>query len=166
VRLRIVLPLVLSMAFFISAQAAEKVLCVSSSDIDSDIGKIVIDMDQDNRVIEHLYQDSYHDGKLVARLELSPAELKEGIILNRKDKYIIVRMHSDNYDPELGGVLYLDTLYSGISGERKEYEFDLAMDKDGPVLIQNKANFSKMKFIAKRSKILGVIGIERVEFGN
>ena len=165
-RLRFVLPMFLSLFIWTEAFAVEKVICVISSDIDKDIGKIVVDMNQDNRVMEHLYQDSYHDGKLIGRVELNASELKTGIILNRKDKYIIVRMHSDNYDSERGGVLYLDTLYSGISSERREYEFDLAMDKEGPVLIHEKDNFSKMKFIAKRSKVFGVIGIERVEFGN
>ena len=130
------------------------------------MGKIVYQMDQDNRVIEHLYQDSYHDGKLTARLELKADGLKDGVVLNRKDKYITVRMHSDNYDVERGGVLYLDTLYNGVTGERKEYEMDVVMDKDGPILIQNKVQFKNMKFIAKRSKLLGVIGIEKVNFGN
>jgi hypothetical protein len=166
VRIRFVLPMVLSFTFAISAMEAEKVLCVVSSDIDSDIGKIVVQMDQDDRAIEHLYQDSYRDSKLTARIELKADDLRSGIVLNRKDKYITVRMHSDNFDPERGGVLFLDTLYSGISGERKEYEMQLAIDKTGPVLIQNKQNFSKMNFVAKRSKIFGVIGIEKVLFGN
>ena len=163
---QIVLAVVLAFAFNINAMAIEKLICVVSSDIDSDVGKMVVEMDQDNRGIEHLYQDSYRDGKLTSRIELNAADLKEGIVLNRKDKYITVRMHSDNFDPERGGVLYLDTLYSGISGERKEYEMDIAMDMTGPVLIQNNQNFSLMKFVAKRSKIFGVIGIEKVIFGN
>ena len=163
---RIVLPVVLSFAFAFSALATEKSLCVVSSDIDSDIGKIVVELDQDNRGIQHLYQDTYRDSKLTARLELKAEGLRTGIVLNRKEKYITVRMHSDNFDPERGGVLYLDTLYNGVSGERREYVMELAMDKSGPMLIQNKLEFSKMNFIAKRSKVLGVIGIEKVEFGN
>ncbi|MBC7540825.1 MAG: hypothetical protein H7281_18535 [Bacteriovorax sp.] len=165
-RIRFVLPVVLAFTFSMSAMATEKVLCVVSSDIDSDIGKIVVEMDQDDRGIEHLYQDSYHDSKLTARIELKADDLRSGIVLNRKDKYITVRMHSDNFDQERGGVLFLDTLYSGISGERKEYEMQLAIDKTGPILIQNKQNFSKMNFVAKRSKVFGVIGIEKVVFGN
>ena len=165
-KLQIVLAVVLAVTFDISAIAREKTICVVSSDIDTDIGKMVVEMDQDNRGSKHLYQDGYHDGKLTSRIELNASDLKEGIVLNRKDKYITVRMHSDNFDTELGGVLYLDTLYSGISGERKEYEMDIAMDMTGPVLIRNKQNFSQMKFIAKRSKVFGVIGIEKIIFGN
>ena len=146
--------------------ATEKELCVVTSDIDNDTAKIIYEMDQENRSIQHLYQDSFHDGSRIARIELDASGLKDGVVLNQKDKYIIVRMHSDNYDSERGGVLFLDTLYSGVSGQRKEYEMDVAITKDGIELIHNNTSFSRMKFIAKRSKVLGVIGVERVEFGN
>ena len=149
-----------------NAFATEKVLCTVTSDIDNDTAQIVYEMDQDNRAIQHLYQDSFHQGTRTARIELDASGLKEGVVLNQKDKYIIVRMHSDNYDSERGGVLFLDTLYSGVSGQRKEYEMDVAMTKDGVELIHSNSTFTNMKFIAKRSKVLGVIGIERVEFGN
>ena len=165
-RLRVLLLLFFTFIYALSAVAGEQVLCVVSSDLDSDTGKIVVEMDQDNRTILHLYMDSYHDTKLTTRTELKASDLQAGIVLNRKDKYIIVRMHSDNFEPESGGLLYLDTLYNAISGERKEYLFDLAMELSGPVLIQNKQNFKAMKFVAKRSKVLGVIGIEKVVFEN
>ncbi|MGZ3789976.1 MAG: hypothetical protein ACXVLQ_15675 [Bacteriovorax sp.] len=165
-QLRNVLSFFLFLVLSFSAMAEEKVLCVVTSDIDSDTGKIVYQMDSENRGIEHLYQDSYHNGEKTARIEIEASALKDGIVLNRKDKHVILRMHSDNFDPERGGVLYLDTLYNGINGERKEYDMELAFDKSGPVLIQNKLNVSKMNFIAKRSKVLGVIGIEKIIFGN
>lgn len=149
-----------------SASAIEKVLCDVTSDIDKDNAKIVYEMDEDNRVIKHLYQDSFRAGVRTARIELEASGLKDGIVLNRKDKYVTVRMYSENFDPERGGILFLDTLYSGLSSERREYEVELAFDLNGPVLIQNKQPITKMKFIAKRSRVLGVIGIEKVLFGN
>lgn len=150
----------------VSAFAQEKVLCTVTSDIDSDVGKIVYEMDADGRAITHLYQDTFKNGSRTDRIELKADGLRDGIVLNKRDKYVIMRMHSDNYDVERGGVLYLDTLYSGVSGERKEYVMEMAMDKDGPVLLANKQTFTKMKVVAKRSKILGVIGIEKINFGN
>jgi len=166
VQLRMVLPTVLFLIISFKAIAAEKVLCDVTSDIDSDTGKIVYEMDEEDRAIKHLYQDSFRNGVRVARIELQADGLREGIVLNRKDKYITVRMQSDNFDTERGGILYLDTLYSGVSGERREYEMEMAMDKSGPILLKNNQKFSKMKFIAKRSRVFGVIGIEKVLFGN
>ena len=99
---------VLSYSAF-ATEVEEKLLCTVTSDIDSDLGKIVYQMDQENRAIEHLYQDTYQNGQRTNRIELKADSLKTGIILNRRDKYIVVRMHSDNYDPDSGGILYLDT---------------------------------------------------------
>lgn len=166
VQLKIVLAVLLFSTLSFSLMAEERVLCTVSSDIDTDIGKFVYQMDDELRSITHLYQDSYHDGKLTGRIELNPEGLKEGIVLNQKGKYIIVRMHGDNYDAESGGVLYLDTLYNALSGERREYELNLVMDKEGPALISNKVKFNQMKFIANRSRPLGVIGVAKVNFSN
>lgn len=163
---QIVLSTILYLALTLNVNAAEKVLCNVSSDIDTDTGKIVYEMDEDQRSIKHLFMDSYHNGARSGRIELQSEGLKDGIVLIKKDKYTVIRMHSDNYDAESGGVLYLDTLYSAISGERREYMMELAIDKTGMVLLQNQSAFTKMKFIAKRSKVLGVIGVEKVTFGN
>ncbi len=146
--------------------ATEQILCTVTSDIDSDLAKIVYEMDQDNRAIKHLYLDSFHNGNRLDRIEVFADRLREGIILNKKDKYIVVRMHSDNFDQESGGVIYLDTLYSALSGERREYDMELSMDKSGPILQKNQKNLRNINFIAKRSKVLGVIGVEKVVFGN
>lgn len=153
-------------SFSLNSFAAEKILCSITSDIDSDYGKIIYEMDSDNRTIKHLFMNSYHEGILTSHTELVAEGLKEGIILAKKDKYTIIRMHSDNYDAESGGLLYLDTLYSAVSGERKEYMMELTKDNNGLILLQNKQVFTKMKFMAKRSKVLGVIGIEKVILGN
>lgn len=146
-------------------QAEEKVLCTVTNDIDSEAAKIVYELDQDQRAIIHLYKDTYKGGQQTERVEMKVSDLTNGgIVLNRKDKYVTVRMWSDNYDAERGGMLYLDTLYSGVSGERRQYSIDLAMDKQGPIMIYEKQEFSQMKFIAKRSRVLGPIGIEKVLF--
>jgi len=145
--------------------AEEKVLCTVTNDVDSEMAKMVYDMDEDQRAITHLYKDTYKAGQRTERVEMKVSDLTSGgIVLNRKDKYVTVRMWSDNYDAERGGVLYLDTLYSGVSGERRQYNFEIAMDKNGPVMVYAKQEFSQMKFIAKRSRVLGPIGIEKVLF--
>jgi hypothetical protein len=126
---------------------------------------MVYEMDQDQRAILHLYKDVYKGGQRTERVEMKVSEITHGgIVLHRKDKYVTVKMWSDNYDSERGGVLYLDTLYSGVSGERRQYNFEIAMDKNGPVMVYDKQEFSQMRFIAKRSRILGPIGIEKVLF--
>ncbi len=151
--------------FSILVHAEEKVLCTVTNDIDSEVAEMSVDMDADQRSILHLYKDTFKGGVRMSREEMKVSDLTNGgIVLNRKDKYITVRMWSDNYDQQRGGILYLDTLYSGVNGERRQYEFDLVVDKNGPIMIYEKQEFNKMKFIAKRSPILGPIGIAKVAF--
>ena len=98
-------------------------------------------------------------------LEMNSKDLLgDGIVLNRKDKYITVRIYSHNFDESSGGVLFLDTLYNGVNGQRKEYVIEATMDGSDAVMTYNKVAFNRMHFVAKRSPILGVIGIEKVNF--
>lgn len=165
-----VLPLAVSVfvltSFMSASEAAEKLLCLVSSDVDKDLGKMVYEMDEDGRSIKHLYSEKWVNNKLVERSEIQLDDLTgDGIILHKKDKYVTVRLYSHNFDNERGGVLYLDTLYNAVKGERREYVIEVAKnDKNEIEMISNKQTFSRMNFIGKKAPILGVIGIEKVNF--
>lgn len=148
------------------AMAIEKVLCLVTNDVDKEIGKMVYEMDEEARVIKHLYKERYVNDKLVERVEMNATDLLgDGVVLNRKDKYVTVRLYSHNFDVSSGGILYLDTLYNGIKGERKEYAIEARIDGgvEAVMSYENKA-FNHMHFVAKKSGIFGVIGIEKVNF--
>lgn len=144
---------------------AEEVLCTITSDIDSSKALLTYELDQDSRSITHLYQETFENNQMVAKDEMDLSKLtKGGIVLLERSNYVIVRIWSDNFDRDQGGVLNIDTLYNGISGERRQYDIDLARKDSGFDLAHDKTEFKNMKFIAKRSKILGIIGIEKVVF--
>jgi hypothetical protein len=77
-----------------------------------------------------------------------------------------VRIWSNNFDNDQGGIMYLDTLYSGINGERRQYEINVVKVGEKLKMYQNNREITKMKFIAKRSKLFGIVGIEKIEWGN
>lgn len=158
--------IVLSLTVFSnSVHALEKVLCLVTSDVDKEVGKMVYEIDEESRGIKNFYKERYLNDKLIERVKLDPESVNgSGIVLHKKDKYITVRLYSHNFDPERGGVLYLDTLYNGVKGERKEYTIEASIDPEGAQMSYNKKEFTKMNFVAKRSGLLGVIGIEKVEF--
>jgi hypothetical protein len=164
------LPLALSIfalfTFFSTSQAAEKLLCVVTSDIDSDVGRLTYEMDEDGRKITHLWSEKWVNNKLVERNEMKTSDLLgPGIILNKKDKYVIIRLYSHNYDDERGGVLYIDTLYNAIKDERKEYTVEVSKNNNNEIEMSNNGlMFSKMKFIAKKSPIIGIVGIDKINF--
>lgn len=149
-----------------SAHAIEKVLCIVTNDVDKETGKMVYEMDEETRVIKHLYKEKYVGDKLVERVEMNALDLLgDGIVLHKKDKYVTVRLYSHNFDVASGGILYLDTLYNGIKGDRKEYEIEARVDGGVESTMSHKGvTFNRMHFVAKRSGIFGVIGIEKVNF--
>ena len=146
---------------------AEEALCTITSDIDSTRAVLTYELDPSTKTITHLYQETYENDRMTNRFEMDLNKITNGgIVFLERSNYDIVRIWSDNFDHDLGGVLYLDTLYSGVSGERRQYELDLAKKGAGLVVSHNKADFKSMKIIAKRSKIFGIIGIDKILFSN
>lgn len=161
----IVSALILGTSFCFSVQAAEVVLCEVTNDVDKEVGKMVYEFDQDGRYLSHLYKDTYVNNQRTKREELYAKDLLgSGIVLNRKDKYVTVRMYSHNFDEVRGGIVYLDTLYNGVNGDRKEYTIQMDIEPGKVDMSYENKSFNNMHFIAKRSRVLGVVGIEKVVF--
>jgi hypothetical protein len=147
------------------AVAAERDLVLVTNDVDKETAKMVYELDEESGMIKHLYRETYSNGQRVDRVELFAKDLLgQGIILHRKDNFITVRLYSHNFDTDRGGVLYLDTLHNGLNGDRKEYVIDMSIDGEKAQMYYNKNEFNRMHFIAKRSKLFGVIGIDKVNF--
>lgn len=144
---------------------AEEILANLSSDVDNDTGKIAYEMDLDERAFEKIFLDKYVGGARTERALMDVNQLLNGgIVLLKVSNVNVVRIWSDNFDLERGGVLYLDTLYNGVNGERRQYVLEIAKLNNGFGLFYNKTEYKNLKFIAKRSRVLGVIGIEKIQF--
>ena len=145
---------------------ASTTLCTLTSDMDNSTAKLTYDLDADGRGIEHLYQETNTNGQ-DNKVEINMDGINNGgIVLLKSGNNVVVRIWSDNFDKDQGGMLYLDTLYNGVNGQRKQYDLELNHGSLGFDLSYNKVAFDQMKFIAKRSKILGVIGIDSIQFSN
>ncbi|MBY0415463.1 MAG: hypothetical protein K2Q18_14925 [Bdellovibrionales bacterium] len=163
---KIAMSMLLSLGVGLNAYAGEKVLCLVTSDLDKEVGKMVYEYDDETRVVTHLYKERHLNDKLIERVEVNIDDLLgDGLILHKKDNYITVRLYSHNFDISSGGVLYLDTLYNGVKNERKEYLMEVRMDGgEDAVMTYNKVAFTRMHFVPKKVPILGIVGIEKVNF--
>ena len=142
------------------AQAAEKVVAVVSSDENSTIYKLVVDT-KDGRAIKHFYKDVYVNGKKTARDEIQEKVLvKTGVILEQREKHVVMKLKSNDFNLEQGGIVIVDTLYSGVSGQRKSYEIQLAQDKSGWSLFKEGKIITEIQIKTNRVKLLGSIGIK------
>lgn len=155
-----VFTVIMIVSIFNVAKASEKAIATVSSDESKIVYKLVIDS-QDGRGIQHFYKDVYEDGKKTRRTELDPQVLmKTGMILEQRDKYVVMKLKSDNFDLEQGGIVVVDTLYSGVSGERKTYEIQLAQDKSGWALFKQGKTIKEIQIKTNRVMVIGTVGIK------
>lgn len=156
--------LVMGISLTFSTLAKEVTLAKITSDIDGNYALLVYDRDDVTNEVKAMYADAYENGNRVERKAVDQRALGAGIVLLEKDRYQIVKIQSSNFDRDRGGVFKLDTLYSAVSGERRVYEFDVTVHSDRVAMETRNGEFNRMHFIAKRSRILGPIGIEKIQF--
>ncbi|MGZ3809551.1 MAG: hypothetical protein ACXVCE_15820, partial [Bacteriovorax sp.] len=100
----------------------------------------------------------------IRRDNLSPLDLKtaEGMILEKRDRYNVLNLKSDNFDYDRGGNITIDTLYNGATGERKSVDIELAKDNDSWKLFKANKAISKFHVKVNRVVILGTVGIKTI----
>jgi len=158
-----VFTIIMMIFIFNVAKASEKTIATVSSDESAIIYKLIVDS-KDGRGIEHFYKDVYENGKQRSlRVELDPKVLmRTGMILEQREKYVIMKLKSNNFNTEQGGIVVVDTLYSGVSGERKSYEVQLAQDKSGWALFKQGKTIKEIQIKANRVMVLGAVGIKNL----
>jgi hypothetical protein len=158
--------LALVITTFSVASASEKILATVSSDSPDRSAltyKLVIDSTDDERTIGTFYKDVYKSGKRQSREALSPSLLiKGGIILEQRDKHIIMRLKSSNFDVQQGGIVTVDTLYNGVKGDRKAYEIQIAQSPNGWALLNKGKVITQIVIQSNRMMVIGEVGIKNL----
>lgn len=159
---RLILFLVASLILSFNAFSQEEVLSVTDNDDNTEIYKLVIKVDKHTQSLKEIYKDTYVDGVKIKRIILNPEDLTttNGVVLEERDGYNVLNLKSYNFDHERGGRITIDTLFSGFTGERRDYDVELAKDKVGWKLFRNKKVVTKFHIKVNRSIILGVVGIK------
>ncbi|MBC7539469.1 MAG: hypothetical protein H7281_11660 [Bacteriovorax sp.] len=160
----LVLSSLLSTTLFTSiSHASEQTLATISNDDSKNTYQLIVDSTADNRAIKIFYKDVYLNGKKTSREALDfHVLIHSGMILEQRDKYIVMRLKSDNFDEQQGGIITVDTLYNGANGTRKAYDMSLAKDKFGWTLM-NQGKIVKQIFIqTNKVMLLGSVGIKNL----
>ena len=143
------------------ASATEQVIATVTSDDNERVYKLIVDAD-DGRTIKTFYKDVYEKGQRTKRETLDPKVIKTGLILEKRDKYEVLKLQSPNFDLELGGIMYLDTLYNGALGERKSYEVEVAQGKQGWAIFNKGKTIKDIRIQTNRILMLGAVGIKNL----
>jgi hypothetical protein len=150
------------MTSVISANEIE--LTTISNDENNTIYHFVAVENETTGEIQTFFKDNYINGKKVSRTALNYKDLSKssGIILEQRDKYIVLSLKSDNFDLVRGGTIIIDTLYNGASNDRKTYELELAKDKIDWKLFLGNQKISKLRIEVNKKLVLGVVGVKNI----
>ncbi len=158
----VIFTLTMIISVFNVAKAAEQTVATVYNDENSTTYKLVVDA-IDGRAMKTFYKDVYEKGKKVRREALNhQVIMNSGMVLEQRDQHVIMKLKSNNFDVEQGGIIVVDTLYNGATGERRGYEIQLAQDKTGWALFQ-KGKMVKEIFIQTNKVVfIGAVGIKNL----
>jgi hypothetical protein len=148
---------------YTNLQAAEQTLATISNDDSSNTYQLIVDSTEDNRAIKTFYKDVFQNGKKISRDTLDYHVLdSNGMILEQRKQYIVMKLKSDNFDQEQGGVITVDTLYNGASGDRKSYEISMSKDENGWILMNQGKVVKDIAIQTNKVMFLGTVGIKNL----
>lgn len=144
------------------AKAGEQVIASISRDDGLAVYKLVVS-DNDGREIKTFYKDVYEKGVKIRRDSLNPdALMKDGMILEQRDKYVVLKLKGNNFNLDQGGVIIADTLYNGATSERRSYEIQLAKSKTGWTLFRNNKSVKEIFIQTNKVIFFGAVGIKNL----
>jgi outer membrane murein-binding lipoprotein Lpp len=146
------------------SQAKEQTLATIDNDLNTKTFRLVLDSNEETGAIKAFYKDTFLNGIKASRIVLNLETISNnGMILEQKEKYVVMKLKSDNFDKYQGGIINIDTLYNGASGSRKSYEVALAKDKSGWILNKKGRIIKKFFINSNVSMIFGVVGIKSLD---
>jgi len=150
--------------FSFNAIAREEILTITDNDDNREVYNLVVNVDESTQSLKELFKDTYLNGVKIRRDVLNPEHLKtkSGMILEKRDNFNVLNLKSDNMDTDRGGRITIDTLYNGLTGERKNYDIELAKDKDGWKIFKGQKVVSKFHVKVNRVIIAGAVGIKTI----
>jgi RPA family protein len=145
--------------------AFEEDLCSVDNDLNDDIYKLVVKVDDKTQSLKELYKDTYENGLKKKREVLNPEDLKkmDGMIMEQREEYNVLNLKSSNFDNSQGAYIIVDALANALTGDRVEYEIDLAKDQTSWKLFKNNIVISKLHVKVNKVIVAGVVGIKSIE---
>ena len=161
---KLIYQLSLIFVFSLTAVASSKKLVHITNDEDKSFYHLGVNVDEDTNEADSLYKREFDaKGKVVAFTSYSLGDLVDGVTLVSRGKHKVVNIKASNLNPSDGADISVDTLYSGISNDRKEYSASVERVGSDWKFNFNNRPVSKLHFVTNKKFIIGVVGIKKIE---
>jgi len=147
----------------ITARAGEDLLATITNDENQNVFTFIADTSEDNHDIKIFFKDDYFNGKKITRKSLITDDLaKDGLILDKHGEHTIINLKSENFDFQRGGTVTIDTLYNGVTGERRQYEIEIARVENSWKIFNQKNIISKIHIEVNKKMLIGTVGVKNI----
>lgn len=146
--------------------AKEEVIATITNDENKQVYTFVADTNSETDSIRAFYKDNYSaSGKKVDRELMASEKLTEGgLVLEKRGNHEVLKLNSENFDLDQGGIVTIDTLYNGVNGQRKEYDLQLAKATDGEWrLFKGSKIVTKLHIVVNKKFMLGAVGVKEIQ---
>jgi len=146
--------------------AREEVIATITNDENKQVYTFVADTNSETDSIRAFYKDNYSAaGKKIDRELMASEKLTEGgLVLEKRGEHEVLKLNSENFDLEQGGIVTIDTLYNGVNGQRKEYDLQLAKATDGEWrLFKGSKIVTKLHIVVNKKFMLGAVGVKEIQ---
>lgn len=158
----IALSMTISLASAFATTTEQTIATVAMDDPKAPTYKLVVETN-DGREIRRFFKDVYTNGVKVRRDTLDQNALKQnGLILEQRDKHVLMRLKSNNFNFEQGGYVTIDTLFNGATGERRSYEVQIAVGQTQWNIFQGQRTIREIFIQTNRVMIIGAVGIKNL----
>lgn len=159
-------PLMFSLLIFLGLSqnllATEQRLVSITNDEDKETCIFVLKTEGEDNDIQSFFKEVYDEsGVRIIResLSINDVHKETGLVLKEVDGRVIVSLKSENFAQHNGGHIRLDTLHNGISGSRKEYEYEVARASRSWELLKDGQPVKAIHLKSKKVFPLGTVGI-------
>ena len=159
-------PLIFSLLIFLglgqNLLATEHKLVHITNDEDKELCIFVVKTEGQDNDIKAFFKEVYNEkGVRIIREQFSVKQAldEKGLVLKEVDGRIVISLRSENFAEHNGGHVTLDTLYNGISGSRKEYEYEVARTSKSWELLKDGEAVKAIHLKSKKVFPIGTVGI-------
>jgi len=136
-------------------------LATITNDEDSEILRLYVKVDTNSDITKLVTITTNENGEQYKPIEYSVDEVDSGVVMYKSDGRDVVKLISNHFNVQQGGVIKLDYLFNGVSGKRKDISLDVSRNGDDWSINNDDRNVKKLHFNSK--VVFGkTIGIESI----
>ena len=149
--------------FNMNVMGSTQDLMTVTNEEDTDLRKLYLVLDERSDVESIQMKTFTSKGKKINDQLFSPDKAESGIVIYEKKDRDIVKLISTNFAAHQGGNVDLNFLYNGITGSRKDFEFDLKRDGDEWGVFVDGKKVKGLHFVSNKKAFVGIVGVKEVK---